>query len=228
MSSLLENIQMEYKFNHNPKRAYSLITQAQRAIDRFFESTLTHKFTEEQLEDLTALCRLMNENKTFQHIREHKDSEAPPHKIDPDLLEFKRVSSHRIAKQQSQHSPHRHKQKAYKAAPPQNDYEHSKINSSRSRNSAYYKNLDKISKSMKAAKESVKRLETLQKEYDSVCGTSRLLATETNEKSTDIDDGKHVMQFDTGMDELSSGSSLDEDKEVLEKANKLFEKIIYY
>jgi hypothetical protein len=60
----------DYQFNTDAKRTFKLVTQLDTVMEKFFDQIANQSLDEEKLNDLTELCRRINEDPIMQEIRD--------------------------------------------------------------------------------------------------------------------------------------------------------------
>jgi len=70
LSDMIEDATLDYKFNRDCQRTFPLLTLLETSINKIFDNLPNHSMSEAEIEELTGICRKINEDKIFQLIRD--------------------------------------------------------------------------------------------------------------------------------------------------------------
>jgi len=83
LQEMLKDVVLDFKFNKDIAQSNNLLLHLESQINDFFDSTKAHQFNEAEIDELTELCRQINEDDNFSRIRDEtahpkKDNEQTP------------------------------------------------------------------------------------------------------------------------------------------------------
>jgi len=83
LQEMLKDVVLDFKFNKDIAQSNNLLLHLESQINDFFDSTKAHQFNEAEIDELTELCRQINEDDNFSRIRDEtahpkKDNDQTP------------------------------------------------------------------------------------------------------------------------------------------------------